>query len=150
MSDVAIVDRPFDTGFAIVRPDGENEFVFTDPTVDDPTDDENDGGNGDGGGSGDSGDGGDGGLDSGFGDGRPDPGDAGGPIGLATGGLIDSGGLAVLHSGERVIPSAEVAERGGGGGGGVTVNIGEISANSRAEGRQAAKGLKDELKRFDI
>jgi len=178
VSDVAIVDRPFDTGFAIVRPDKPNEFVFTDPTVDDPTDDENDGGNDDddGGNNGDDdgdrdtnpddpagptdpnpspGDdnpaagGGDGGLDSGFGDGRPGPGDAGGSIGFATGGLIDSGGLAVLHSGERVIPAAQAAERGPAPTG-ISIQNLTVNASSRAEGRQAAKGLKDELKRFDI
>jgi len=73
----------------------------------------------------------------------------GGIGGFATGGLIDTGGLAVLHSGERVIPAAQAAERGPAPGG-VSIQNLTVNASSRAEGRQAARGLKDELKRFDI
>jgi len=96
--------------------------------------------------------GGGGGLDSGFSDDRPDPdpgGGGGGFVGLATGGLITSGGAAVLHPGERVVPAAQVEDRGPAPSG-VSIQNLTINASSRAEGRQAAKGLKDELKRFDI
>jgi hypothetical protein len=87
---------------------------------------------------------------------RPDPNpetdDGEGFVGAATGGVVESTGGAVLHEGERVVPAAQVADRGPAPikNDGVTVNINNLSASSRAEGRQAAKGLKDELKRFDI
>jgi hypothetical protein len=63
--------------------------------------------------------------------------------------LITSGGAAVLHPGERVVPAAQVEDRGPAPSG-VSIQNLTINASSRAEGRQAAKGLKDELKRFDI
>jgi len=62
--------------------------------------------------------------------------------GLDTGGYIERGGLARLHAGERVVPAAQVDR---GGGGGATVNIGKIEASGYEAGRQAARGLKDEL-----
>jgi len=70
-------------------------------------------------------------------------------IGLASGGLIASGGVARLHEGERVVPAAQVEDRGPAPSG-VTIETLTVNASSRTEGRQAAKGLKDELKRFDI
>jgi len=36
-----------------------------------------------------------------------------GVVGLDSGGLIDSSGLAMVHAGERVVPEAQVSERGG-------------------------------------
>jgi hypothetical protein len=70
-------------------------------------------------------------------------------LGLATGGLIESTGGAVLHEGERVVPAAQVSERGPAPGG-VTINIESINASGRAEGRAAGQALKNELKRFGI
>jgi len=82
----------------------------------------------------------------------PETDDGDGFVGAATGGVVESTGGAVLHEGERVVPAAQVADRGPAPikNDGVTVNINNLSASSRAEGRQAARGLKDELKRFDI
>lgn len=42
---------------------------------------------------------------------------------LRHGGLIESGGLARVHAGERVIPAADVSQDAGGGGGSTVVNI---------------------------
>lgn len=83
------------------------------------------GGGGDGGGGGGSG----GGDDGNDGDGSPSPppndtlpgdgdsgggggGGGGGMIELDTGGLVRSGGVATLHAGERVVPAAQVSDRG--------------------------------------
>ncbi len=66
--------------------------------------------------------------------------------GLDTGGYIESGGLAQLHAGERVMTAAEVDRTDGGSGdGGTTINVGKIEASSYEEGRQAMRGLNDEL-----
>jgi hypothetical protein len=97
-----------------------------------------------------SGSGGGGGLDSGFSGGRPTPSPGGGAIGLASGGLVESMGRATLHAGERVIPEAQVSERGGIESSGVTIENLTVNADSRSGGRAAGKALKRELKRFDI
>lgn len=70
-------------------------------------------------------------------------------VGIATGGLIASGGVARLHEGERVVPAAQVEDRGPAPSG-ISIQNLTVNASSRAEGRQAANALKDELKRFDI
>jgi len=63
--------------------------------------------------------------------------------------LIASGGVARLHEGERVVPAAQVEDRGPAPSG-ISIQNLTVNASSRAEGRQAANALKDELKRFDI
>jgi len=116
----------------------------------------------DGGGGGDDDDGGsdpspaspdigDGGAD-GVSDPRGDPDVGDGVSGLATGGLIESTGAAILHAGERVVPEAQIADRGPAPiqGGGLTINIESVNASGRAEGRAAGQALKNELKRFGI
>jgi hypothetical protein len=121
--------------------------------------------------SGDSGSGSSGGLDSGFTDGRPGPSDEIGTpgyggdgdddvsVGLNRGGVIGATGLAMVHRGERIIPDAQVDERGRldpsdvrgmSGGGGVQIENLTVNADSRSGGRAAGRALKRELKRFDI
>jgi hypothetical protein len=73
------------------------------------------------------------------------------PLGAATGGLIESTGVATVHSGERVVPEAQITDRGQvEASGGMTIENLTVDANSRSEGRAAGKALKRELKRFDI
>jgi hypothetical protein len=73
------------------------------------------------------------------------------PLGAATGGLIESTGIATVHSGERVVPEAQITDRGRvEASGGMTIENLTVDANSRSEGRAAGKALKRELKRFDI
>lgn len=62
---------------------------------------------------------------------------------LASGGFIEKGGLAQLHEGEIVTPAAQVDR--GKTGGGTTVKVGKIEANTEEGGREAARGLRDEL-----
>jgi hypothetical protein len=71
---------------------------------------------------------------------------------LATGGLIESTGVATVHEGERVVPEAQVSDRGPAPvkGNGVTIENLTVQADSRSGGRAAGKALKRELKRFDI
>jgi hypothetical protein len=93
------------------------------------------------------GDGGAGGVS----DPRGDPSVGDGVSGLATGGLIKSAGAAILHAGERVVPAAQVGDRGPAPvQGGVTIESLTVQASGRAEGRAAGRALKQELKRFDI
>lgn len=72
--------------------------------------------------------------------------------GLATGGLIESAGAAILHAGERVVPSAQVTDRGAvdASEGETRIIIERIEASGRQEGRDAAKALRDELDALDI
>lgn len=51
---------------------------------------------------------------------------------LASGGFIESEGLAMLHSGEQVVPAAQV-DRGGGGGGGPNQVIVQLDADAVKE-----------------
>ncbi|WP_436933699.1 hypothetical protein [Halovenus marina] len=70
--------------------------------------------------------------------------------GAETGGYIDTGGLLNVHAGERVVPAAQVDDRGPAPIEGTTIHIERIEASSRAEGRAAARGLRDELDAYDI
>jgi uncharacterized protein YjbJ (UPF0337 family) len=72
------------------------------------------------------------------------------PSPLNTGGLIENSGLATLHSGERVIPEAQVTDRGRVRNSGVQIQTLTVNADSRSGGRAAGRALKRELKRFDI
>jgi len=67
---------------------------------------------------------------------------------LDTGGFIESGGRATLHEGERVVPEAQVSDRGGV----ETTTIEQIviNADSQRGGREAARGLKQELRRQGV
>lgn len=77
-----------------------------------------------GGGGGSSSDSSDGGFDPG---GRAERVGSGGPmVGLASGGLIASAGAAILHEGERVVPEAQVADRGPATGAGGGVSPGDL------------------------
>jgi TP901 family phage tail tape measure protein len=73
---------------------------------------------------------------------------------MDTGGLIEETGLFVGHAGERVVPEAQVSDRGPApietSDSGMTVHIERIEASGRREGREAGEALKRELKRFDI
>jgi hypothetical protein len=89
---------------------------------------------------------------------EPDPPSSGGtgpglispdPTRLSTGGLIEEAGAAILHSGERVVPAAQVRDRGGASSG-VQIDNLTVNADTRQGGREAGKALKRELKRFDI
>jgi hypothetical protein len=65
--------------------------------------------------------------------------------------LIQETGAAVLHPGERVVPAAQVTDRGRvESSGGMTIKNLTVQADSRAGGRAAGEALKRELKRFDI
>ena len=73
-----------------------------------------------------------------------------GPL-LDTGGLVEETGRAVVHEGERVVPAAQVSDRGEvEAGGGTTVVIERIEASGRAEGRAAGRALRDELDALDV
>lgn len=66
---------------------------------------------------------------------------------LQDGGFITKSGLAFLHEGEKVVPSAE-AQVGHPGPAGTTIQFNgdfNIQANSRKEGREAASGFVDSL-----
>jgi hypothetical protein len=66
---------------------------------------------------------------------------------LDTGGLIEQSGLANVHAGERVIPEAQVSDRGPVSTGPQTeIVIEELHASGRREGQQAAKGLKQAIR----
>jgi phage-related protein len=90
----------------------------------------------------------------------PDEGDAGAGGGagggsiVATGGYVEETGRALIHEGERVLPAAQITDRGkadlAGDAGGVTIGQLTVNASGRAEGRAAGRALKRELKRFDI
>jgi len=83
-------------------------------------------GSGEGGGDGSSSDSSGGGFDPG---GRAGRVGSGGPmVGLASGGLIESAGAAILHEGERVVPEAQVADRGPATGAGGGVSPGDLRA----------------------
>lgn len=71
---------------------------------------------------------------------------------LDTGGFVERSGLAMIHSGERVVPSAQVSDRGPAPieSGGAEIIIEQLNASGRDEGREAGKALKDELRSFDI
>lgn len=62
---------------------------------------------------------------------------------LATGGFIESGGLAMLHAGERVVPAADVDRDGGGG----VVFHGDIVFHGIEDGEAAADAF---LGRMDV
>lgn len=63
--------------------------------------------------------------------------------------MIEEPGAVMLHEGERVVPAAQVSDRGPAPSG-VSIGKIEVKANSRAAGREAGKALRDELNRFDI
>jgi hypothetical protein len=70
---------------------------------------------------------------------------------VSTGGLIEETGAAIVHEGERVVPEAQVSDRGPAPvTGGFTIENLTVHASGRAEGREAGRALKQELKRFDI
>lgn len=69
--------------------------------------------------------------------------------GIDTGGFIESTGRAIVHEGERVVPAAQVSDRGGVDAG-TTVVIERIEASGRGEGRDAARALRDELDALDV
>jgi len=63
-----------------------------------------------------------------------------GPVaGLATGGFIERGGLAMLHSGERVVPESQVTDRGE-----VDINSEELVTEQRRT-RDAIRQLAEEM-----
>jgi hypothetical protein len=72
------------------------------------------------------------------------------PSPLNTGGLIESSGLATVHAGERVVPEAQITDRGRIESSGVQIQNLTVNADSRSGGRAAGRALKRELKRFDI
>lgn len=98
----------------------------------------------------------------------PDAGDVAGPgvgggtggsgglvrIGLlpsaASGGYIEESGLAQVHEGEQVVPSAQVTDRGSVNTSETTIEKIVINADSRSDGREAARGLKQELRRQGV
>ena len=68
-----------------------------------------------------------------------------------TGGFIEESGLANVHEGERVIPKAQVSDRGPVETGPKTeIVIEELHASGRREGQQAARGLKREMRRQGV
>lgn len=162
--DVPSFDGLLDRAEEIVEPEPEPE---PEP---DPGDDDDDGGN-----PGDPDDrnesGGDTGVDGARGkdpddvldepddEPAPDEGDAGAGGGagggsiVATGGYVEETGRALIHEGERVLPAAQITDRGKAdlaGDAGVTIGQLTVNASGRAEGRAAGRALKRELKRFDI
>jgi gas vesicle protein len=83
------------------------------------------------------------------------------PVGssVATGGVVGETGMAVIHQGERIVPDAQVDQRGRldasdirgmGSAAGVEIQSLTVNADSRSGGRAAGRALKRELKRFDI
>jgi hypothetical protein len=73
--------------------------------------------------------------------------------GAATGGFVASTGRAIIHEGERVVPKAQITDRGRvevSSGNTMTIENLTVNANSRSGGRAAGRALKRELKRFDI
>jgi Flp pilus assembly pilin Flp len=75
-----------------------------------------------------------------------------GSAGAATGGFVASTGRAIIHEGERVVPEAQITDRGQveTSSGGITIENLTVNADSRSGGRTAGRALKRELKRFDI
>jgi hypothetical protein len=70
-----------------------------------------------------------------------------------TGGFVASTGRAIIHEGERVVPEAQITDRGRvevSRGSNMTIENLTVNADSRSGGRAAGKALKRELKRFDI
>jgi Flp pilus assembly pilin Flp len=73
--------------------------------------------------------------------------------GAATGGFVASTGRAIIHEGERVVPEAQITDRGRvevSSGSSMTIENLTVNADSRSGGRAAGRALKRELKRFDI
>jgi len=73
-------------------------------------------------------------------------GGGGGPVvGLASGGLIESAGAAILHEGERVVPEAQVADRGPATGADGGVSPGDLRAAVADALNDAGLSLSGEL-----
>jgi hypothetical protein len=67
---------------------------------------------------------------------------------LRSGGLVEEAGLAEIHEGEQVVPAAEVDRDAPTSGPKIVIE--KVVADSRRGGRQAAKALKEEMRRHDL